>query len=86
MVINGQAKAMNAANCARAARALGVHCLWLATGEGPMADTATQLLRDVAHKLATTLDTAERGQRYALFRIADQPSSPHQAGFFVAER
>ena len=67
MVVNGQAKSMNAANCARAAKALNVHCLWLATGDGPMADAGTLLWRDVAINLATTLDTAERGQRFAMF-------------------
>jgi hypothetical protein len=39
-VINGQSRAMNAANTAKAAKALGVNWFWLATGEGdPHAQT-----------------------------------------------
>ena len=67
MVINGQAKAMNAANCARTAHHLEISALWLATGEGPMSHDSGQVWRDVARNLATALDAAERGQRYALF-------------------
>lgn len=35
---SGTSKSMNAANCARAARFLGVSPFWLATGEGDMVD------------------------------------------------
>lgn len=67
MVINGQAKAMNAANCTRTAHYLEISALWLATGDGPMEDRQPEVWRDVARNLATALDSAERGQRYALF-------------------
>jgi transcriptional regulator with XRE-family HTH domain len=67
MVLNGQAKSMNAANCTRTAHHLDVSALWLATGDGEMTDEGNQVWRDVARNLATALDAAERGQRFALF-------------------
>lgn len=87
-VINGQAKAMNAANCARTAHFLEVNALWLATGDGAMTAEPAQLWRTVAFNLATATDAAERGQRFAQFvkevdemvekgemaRRADQPA------------
>lgn len=38
-LLSGASKSMNAENCARAARFLGVNAYWLATGEGPMRDS-----------------------------------------------
>lgn len=67
MVLTGRAKSMSAANCARAAKALGVSGLWLATGDGEMADPDLVIWRDVALNLATAMDAAERGQRYVMF-------------------
>lgn len=67
LVINGQTKAMSAANCARAAHLLGVNCLWLATGEGEMLKSEGAVWSTVARSLATAMDAAERGQRYAVF-------------------
>lgn len=65
--LNGQTKNFTAANTARAARALGVDHYWLATGEGALRADMSTVWRDVARNLATALDAAERGQRYALF-------------------
>lgn len=65
--MNGQTKALKAENTARAARVLGVDHYWLATGEGDLRPDMGNLWRDVARNLATALDAAERGQRYALF-------------------
>lgn len=65
--INGTSKSMNARNAALTARALGVDFIWLCTGEGEMADIQSSQWREVARSLATAMDAAERGQRYALF-------------------
>ena len=67
MVLTGKAKSMSAPNCAKAAKALGVSGYWLATGEGEIADPDLLIWRDVARSLATAMDSAERGQRYAVF-------------------
>ena len=67
LVINGQSKAMSAVNAARSAHHLRVNCLWLATGEGEMISREGNQWSEVARKLATAMDAAERGQRYAVF-------------------
>jgi transcriptional regulator with XRE-family HTH domain len=73
LLINGQTKNLSAENAARAARALGVDFYWLATGEGEMKADTSSTWRQVALGLATAMDSAERGQQYALFcREVDQ--------------
>lgn len=67
LVINGQTKALTAANAVKAAALLNVNALWLAAGEGEMEALPPTTWRDVARSLATAMDAAERGQRYALF-------------------
>lgn len=67
LVINGQTKALTAANAVKAAALLDVSALWLAAGEGEMAAVSPTTWRDVARSLATAMDAAERGQRYGLF-------------------
>lgn len=67
LVINGQTKALTAVNAVKAAALLNVSALWLAAGEGEMDSSPATRWRDVARSLATAMDAAERGQRYALF-------------------
>lgn len=67
MILTGRAKSMSAPNCVKAAKALGVSGYWLATGDGEMADPDRLVWREVARNLATAMDAAERGQRYAMF-------------------